>query len=81
MDREKSLTFGDWMVTILVLAIPLVNVVALIYWAASSGTNVSKQDYARASIAWSLIGLAVFLVLSLTGALVGLTGTNGTLRN
>ena len=79
MDREKPLTFGDWMVTILVLAVPLVNVVALIYWAASSGTNVTKQNYARASIAWFLIGLVIFLVLSMTGVLVGLTGTNGTL--
>ena len=75
MDREKPLTFGDWMVTILVLAIPLVNIVALIYWAASSGTNVTKQNYARASIAWFLIGLVIFLILSATGALVGLTGT------
>ena len=79
MDREKPLTFGDWMVTILVLAVPLVNVVALIYWAASSGTNVTKQNYARASIAWFLIGLVIFLVLSMTDVLVGLTGTNGTL--
>ena len=81
MDREKPLTFGDWMVTILVLAVPLVNVVALIYWAASSGTNVTKQNYARASIAWFFIGLVIFLILSMTGALVGLTGTNGTLSN
>ncbi len=81
MDREKPLTFGDWMVTILVLAIPFVNVVALIYWAASSGTNVTKQNYARASIAWFLIGLVIFFVLSMTGVLVGLTGTNGTLSN
>ena len=79
MDREKPLTFGDWMVTILVLAIPFVNVVALVYWAASSGTNVTKQNYARASIAWFLIGLVIFLVLSMTSVLVGLTGTNGTL--
>ena len=81
MDREKPLTFGDWMITILVLAIPFVNVVALIYWAASSGTNVTKQNYARASIAWFFIGLVIFLILSMTGALVGLTGTNGTLSN
>lgn len=81
MDREKPLTFGDCMVTILVLAIPFVNVVALIYWAAPNSTNVTKQNYARASIAWFLIGLVIFLVLSATGVLAGLTGTNGTLGN
>lgn len=75
MNREQSLTFGDWMMTILIMAIPLVNVVAIIYWAASSSTNINKQNYARASIAWFFIGLVIFFFLSLIGvALPGLAG-------
>lgn len=81
MDREKPLTFGDWMVTILVLAIPVVNVVAPTYWAASSGTNITKQNDTRASTAWFFIALVIVLSLSMTGALVGLTGTNGSPSN
>ena len=77
MNREQPMTFGDWMVTTLILVIPLVNLVAVIYWAASSGTNLNKQNYARASIAWFFIGLIIFLILTMTGALVGLTGTGG----
>ncbi len=77
MNREQLLTFGDWMVTILIMAIPIVNLVAIIYWAASSSTNISKQNYARASIAWFVIGLIIFFILSATGALVGLSGTGG----
>lgn len=70
------MSFGDWMVTILIMAIPLVNLVAIIYWAASSSTNRNKQNYARASIAWAFIGLVVFFILSLIGiALPGLSGT------
>ncbi len=64
MNREQPLTFGDWMVVILIMAIPLVNIIAVIYWAASSGTNISKQNYARASIAWFFIGLVIFLILT-----------------
>lgn len=60
MKREQPLTFGDWMVIILIMAIPGVNLIALVYWAASSSTNISKQNYARASIAWFFIGLVIF---------------------
>ncbi len=75
MNREQPLTFGDWMLTTFILIIPLVNVVALIYWAASSGTNINKQNYARASIAWFAIGIAVYFLLSLSGlALFGSLG-------
>ena len=77
MNREQPLTFGDWMVTILIMAIPVVNLVAIIYWAASGSTNVSKQNYARASIVWFFVGLVIALVLSMTGALVGLSGAGG----
>lgn len=74
MNREHPLTFGDWMVIILIMAIPGVNLIALVYWAASSSTNISKQNYARASITWFFIGLVIFFVLSATGLLVGLSG-------
>ncbi len=76
MDRDQPMTFGDWMVTILIMAIPLVNLVAIIYWAASSGTNLNKQNYARASIAWFIIWVVIAIFLSLIGvALPGLSGT------
>lgn len=81
MNREQPMTFGDWMVTTLVLLIPIVNVVALIYWAASSGTNINKQNYARASIAWFFISLVILLILTMTGTLVGLTGSGGASGN
>ena len=77
MNREQPLTFGDWMVTILITAIPLVNLVAIVYWAASGSTNINKQNYARASIVWAFIGLVIALGLSMTGALVGLSDTSG----
>lgn len=82
MNRDQPLTFGDWMITILIMAIPLVNLVAIIYWAASSGTNVSKQNYARASIAWFVIGLIVFFGLSLVGVTIpALMGSGNRLGN
>jgi hypothetical protein len=52
-------SLGDWILTLIVLAIPIVNIVMLFVWGFSSGTNPSKQNYCRAAL---ILG-AVFLVL------------------
>jgi len=58
--REAApVSLGDWILTLIVLAIPIVNIVMLFVWGFSSGTNPSKQNYCRAA----LILAAVFLVL------------------
>lgn len=58
--REAApVSVGDWILTLIVLAIPLVNIVMLFVWGFSSGTHPSKQNYCRAAL---IIG-AVFFVL------------------
>lgn len=58
--RETApVSLGDWILTLIVLAIPIVGIVMLFVWGFSSGTNPSKQNYCRAA----LILAAVFLVL------------------
>ena len=58
--RESSpVSLGDWIVTLIVLAIPIVGIVMLFVWGFSGSTHPSKQNYCRAA----LILAAVFLVL------------------
>jgi hypothetical protein len=49
-------TMGDWFITILITAIPIVGIVMLFVWAFGSGTNESKANWAKASLLWMLIG-------------------------
>ncbi len=65
------------MITTLIMAIPLISLVAITYWAASGNTNISKQNFARASITWFFVSLVIVFVLSTTGARVGLSGIGG----
>lgn len=51
----------DWVITILITAIPLVGFIMIFVWAFSDGTNESKANWAKAS----LIIFAVFIVLYL----------------
>ena len=59
----SPLSVQDWMVTILVLGIPIVNVVAYLYWASSKTGNVNRQNFCIASIYWFLIVLVLYILL------------------
>lgn len=49
----------DWLVTLILLIIPCVNIVMLIVWAASSSGNLNRKNYCIAY----LIVLAAIVVL------------------
>jgi membrane protein YdbS with pleckstrin-like domain len=63
--ENKSVSVGEWIITIIILAIPLVNIVMLIVWAANESTHPSKKNYAKAA-------LIVIGVLFAIGILAGL---------
>ena len=55
-DSEyKPISIGDWILTFILLAIPVVDLVMLIIWAVSVSTHPSKKTFARAYLI--LIGL------------------------
>lgn len=54
---------GNWVITLLITAIPLVNIVMLFVWAFSSETNASKSNWAKASLIWLAIVLGIYIVI------------------
>jgi hypothetical protein len=62
----KPLTLGDWLVTLLLLAIPFVNIIMLFVWALSGGTHPSKKTYAQATLIFALIGLVLAVLFNAT---------------
>jgi len=67
---EKPVSVGDWILTLILLCIPLVNIIMMFVWAFGGTPSISKRNYCRAC----LIIAAIFLVLGLvfTFALGGL---------
>jgi hypothetical protein len=63
---------GEWLIAMLIMAVPLLNVVAVLYWAFAGGVPTSKANLARAVIIWCLITTAfsilVFVVLGFSFA-------------
>ncbi|MCD8478957.1 MAG: hypothetical protein LRZ88_01185 [Candidatus Cloacimonetes bacterium] len=60
------MTVGNWIVTMLLLIIPIVNIILLIVWAASSGENPNKKNWAIAQLIFMAIGVVLWLVLAST---------------
>ena len=64
MDQNNApvIRFGDWVLTILLLAIPIVNLVLLFVWGFGSGTNPSKANFAKATLLWMAIGIVLSIL-------------------
>lgn len=68
-------TFKEWMITTLILIIPIVNIVMMFVWAFSSSTNPSKANYFKAQLLFAAIFLVLYIlvfVLFLGSFLAGL---------
>jgi hypothetical protein len=61
-NNEKPMSVSDWFITILILGIPLVNLIMYLVWAFSSGTNLNKKNFCKATLIWILIGIVLGIV-------------------
>jgi hypothetical protein len=62
--EDQPVTVKNWLLTLVILSIPPLNLIMLIVWAASTGTPRSKRTYAQAVLI--LFGILA-LLLAITG--------------
>lgn len=60
-ELEEPVTFGEWMITMLVMMIPCVNIVMMFVWAFGNGKK-SKSNYFKAALVWALIGIVISIL-------------------
>jgi len=63
MEERKEVTFGEWFLTLFLMAIPIVNLVLLFVWGFGTNTKASKANWAKASLAWMAIALIFYLIV------------------
>ncbi len=49
-QNNQTVKTGDWIVTLLITAIPLIGLIMLFVWAFGSSTNPSKANWAKAGL-------------------------------
>lgn len=69
-QNNSIVTLGDWVVTILLLAIPIVNIVMLCVWAFGSTAPISKKNFAKAQLIF--MGIGIVLLILFWGSIVAI---------
>jgi nitric oxide reductase large subunit len=63
-EQSAPLTLGNYIVMMIVSAIPVVGFIMLLVWSFSGNTNINKKNWARAQ-------LIVMIIVAVVGAIVG----------
>ncbi|MGK0465854.1 hypothetical protein [Clostridium sp.] len=77
--NEIPMTVGQWLVTMLVMGIPIVGFVLAIIWATGHDVNRSKKTFCQASLIFGAIILVLYGIsfAIFAGAVVnGMSGMN-----
>lgn len=62
-QNDQPMTLGDWILTLIVLAIPCVSIIMLFVWGFGDG-NTSRKNYCRAVLIFAAIGVVLGLIFS-----------------
>ena len=77
MDPNKSvMTMGEWVVTLLIMMIPCVNIIMMLVWAFGNG-NENRKNFCRANLIMEVIK-GVLIFISYVTIFAGLMSAYGT---
>ena len=62
MQQYIPMSVGDWIITSLIFAIPIVGFVMLFVWGFGSNTQPSKANWAKATLIMIGISIVIFLL-------------------
>ena len=67
--QYTPMSISDWIITSIILAIPIVGFVMLFVWGFGSNTQPSKANWAKASLI--MIGISIVIALLFFGSIFG----------
>ena len=72
-EAETADSVGSWMLTLFLMAIPVVNLVWLLMLAFGSGRSASKKNWAKATLIWAVISAVLGIILVVVLGALGWT--------
>ena len=60
--NQSIVSIGDWIITFILMVIPIVNLVMLFVWAFGGNTPESKANWAKARLIFMLIGFGIVIL-------------------
>lgn len=62
-EQEEPVSVGEWLISMLLMCIPCVNIVLMFVWAFGSSTKKSKSNYFKASLICAGIGIVLTIIM------------------
>ena len=72
LPQYTPISIGEWVITIIIIAIPIVGFIMLFVWGFGSNTQPSKANWAKAALI--MIGISIVLSFLFLGSLLGIMG-------
>jgi hypothetical protein len=70
VQSNNPVTIKEWIIVIILSAIPLVNIVMLFVWAFGGNANKSIENWAKASLLVFLFMIAFFIIIAVVFGLL-----------
>lgn len=64
-QNNQPVKTGDWVVTLLITAIPVIGFVMLFVWAFGNNANPSKANWAKATLLWFAIIIILYIFFAI----------------
>ncbi|WP_457944418.1 hypothetical protein [Caproiciproducens sp. LBM24188] len=64
MANDRPLSIGEYIVMMIVGAIPLVGLIMMFVWGFSGNSNTNRKNYARAMLIMMAIGIVLSIIFS-----------------
>ena len=62
-NLEEPMTLGEWLINMLIMLIPCVNIIMAFVWAFSSKEKKSKSNYFKAWLIFMAIVIVLYIIL------------------
>jgi hypothetical protein len=63
IDRNETVSLKEWIVSYLLLSIPIAGIVFAFYWAFSDHEKISKQSWAQCVLIFSGFFMVIYILL------------------
>lgn len=64
--HEEPISIGSWMLTLLILALPIIGIVMAFVWSFGNTPQKSKKNFSRAILIYWAIAIVISILLSST---------------
>jgi len=72
--NDEVVSYKEWLITLLIMMIPVVNIVMMFVWAFGDETKKSKSNYFKAALTMAAIGIVLSIAFMFLMVFIGILG-------